>query len=56
MQVLNATALVTGATRGIGRTLVQALVSVGAKKIYVGARESPNSMGHLIANVLASCH
>jgi NAD(P)-dependent dehydrogenase (short-subunit alcohol dehydrogenase family) len=39
MQVLNSTALVTGANRGIGRALVQAILSAGAKKVYAAARD-----------------
>jgi NAD(P)-dependent dehydrogenase (short-subunit alcohol dehydrogenase family) len=36
-------ALVTGANRGIGRALVEALVSRGAKKVYAAARD-PTSL------------
>ena len=32
------TALVTGANRGIGEAVVDALVSAGAKKVYAAAR------------------
>ncbi|MBI3774696.1 MAG: SDR family oxidoreductase [Gammaproteobacteria bacterium] len=39
MQIRNATALVTGANRGIGLALVKALLNSGAKKIYAGARD-----------------
>jgi NAD(P)-dependent dehydrogenase (short-subunit alcohol dehydrogenase family) len=39
MQVLNSTALVTGANRGIGRALVQALLSAGAQKVYAAVRD-----------------
>ena len=38
MIIRNATALVTGANRGIGRALVHALVLGGAKKVYATAR------------------
>lgn len=39
MQIQNSTALVTGANRGIGRELVNALLRAGAKKVYAGARD-----------------
>lgn len=38
MQVQNATALVSGANRGIGRAYVEVLVKAGAKRIYATAR------------------
>ncbi|MEO0482840.1 MAG: SDR family oxidoreductase [Planctomycetota bacterium] len=38
MHVQNTTALVTGANRGIGRTLVDALLDAGAAKVYATAR------------------
>jgi NAD(P)-dependent dehydrogenase (short-subunit alcohol dehydrogenase family) len=39
MDIANATALVTGANRGIGRALVQSLLDAGAKKVYAAARD-----------------
>lgn len=39
MQIKNATALVTGANRGIGLALVKALLGSGAKKVYATARD-----------------
>lgn len=39
MKIQNASALVTGANRGIGRELVLALLKSGAKKVYAGARD-----------------
>lgn len=39
MQIQNSTALVTGANRGIGHELVNALLRAGAKKVYAGARD-----------------
>jgi NAD(P)-dependent dehydrogenase (short-subunit alcohol dehydrogenase family) len=39
MNLLNATALVTGANRGLGRALVQALLEAGAARVYAGARD-----------------
>ena len=32
-------ALVTGANRGIGKAIVEALLQQGAKKVYAGARK-----------------
>lgn len=39
MRIKNATALVTGANRGIGRELVKALLQAGVSKVYAGARD-----------------
>jgi len=39
MQVKDSVALVTGANRGIGRALVEALVERGASRIYAAARD-----------------
>lgn len=39
MDVRNATVLVTGANRGIGRALVQALLEAGAGRVYAAARD-----------------
>jgi NAD(P)-dependent dehydrogenase (short-subunit alcohol dehydrogenase family) len=39
MKIQNATALVTGANRGIGYALTDALLQAGAKKVYATARE-----------------
>jgi NAD(P)-dependent dehydrogenase (short-subunit alcohol dehydrogenase family) len=38
MQIQSATALVTGANRGIGHAFVNALLQAGAKKVYATAR------------------
>ncbi len=38
MKLANRTVLVTGANRGIGRALVDALLAAGVNKIYAGAR------------------
>lgn len=38
MKIENSIALVTGANRGIGRSLITALVNKGAKKVYAGVR------------------
>ena len=45
--IRDSTALVTGANRGIGRALVQALVDRGASKVYAGARD-PESLRSLV--------
>jgi NAD(P)-dependent dehydrogenase (short-subunit alcohol dehydrogenase family) len=42
MEIRNATALVTGANRGIGRALVAALLRTGAKTVYAASREARN--------------
>ena len=39
-KVSGKTALVTGANRGIGQAIVDALVSAGAAKVYAGARHT----------------
>lgn len=39
MKIQNATALVTGANRGIGSAFVNALLQAGAKKVYATARD-----------------
>lgn len=41
-------ALVSGANRGIGKALVEDLLSRGAKRVYAGAR-NPNSLSELVA-------
>src|SRR5262245_19775409 len=43
MQINGATALVTGANRGLGRRIAQALLDRGAAKVYAGAR-NPDSV------------
>jgi NAD(P)-dependent dehydrogenase (short-subunit alcohol dehydrogenase family) len=42
MEIRDATALVTGANRGIGRALVAALLQAGAKTVYAASREPSN--------------
>jgi len=42
MRIDNAVALVTGANRGIGAALVQALLAHGASKVYAAARREPD--------------
>jgi NAD(P)-dependent dehydrogenase (short-subunit alcohol dehydrogenase family) len=48
MKLQNATALVTGANRGIGRAFVQALLNAGVRKVYATARDR-NSLESLVA-------
>lgn len=43
MQINGATALVTGANRGLGRRITEALLDRGAAKVYAGAR-NPESV------------
>lgn len=47
MKVQNSTALVTGASRGIGRALVGALLQAGAKRVYAAARD-PGALANLV--------
>jgi len=44
MNIQNTVALVTGANRGIGAALVEALLERGASKVYAGARRE-NDLG-----------
>lgn len=48
MNINNKIALVTGANRGIGKALVEALLARGAKRIYASARNTEN-LAELIA-------
>jgi len=45
-KIEGAVALVTGANRGIGRALTQALLARGAKKVYAAARD-PKALADL---------
>lgn len=47
MKIQNSTALVTGASRGIGRALVGALLEAGAKRVYAAARD-PGTLAALV--------
>lgn len=47
-QISGTTALVTGANRGIGRAIVQALLQKGASKVYAGARD-PKQLVELVS-------
>jgi NAD(P)-dependent dehydrogenase (short-subunit alcohol dehydrogenase family) len=48
MNISNSTALVTGANRGLGASLVAALLEDGASKVYATARR-PESIDRLVA-------
>jgi NAD(P)-dependent dehydrogenase (short-subunit alcohol dehydrogenase family) len=48
LQVAGRVALVTGANRGIGRALVEALLARGARKVYAAARK-PEALADLVA-------
>jgi NAD(P)-dependent dehydrogenase (short-subunit alcohol dehydrogenase family) len=48
LQIAGTTALVTGANRGIGRALVEALLERGAARVYATARR-PEALGDLVA-------
>ena len=39
LNIENKTALVTGANRGIGKTITETFLNKGASKVYVGVRE-----------------
>jgi len=45
LKIQGATALVTGANRGIGRAITQALLDRGAAKVYAGARNPETLSG-----------
>jgi NAD(P)-dependent dehydrogenase (short-subunit alcohol dehydrogenase family) len=47
-QIAGTTALVTGANRGIGRAIVEALLARGAARVYAAARR-PESLADLVA-------
>jgi NAD(P)-dependent dehydrogenase (short-subunit alcohol dehydrogenase family) len=48
MKIENSVVLVTGASRGIGRSLVSALVEAGAKRVYAAARK-PEMLKDLVS-------
>ncbi|GHO99064.1 short-chain dehydrogenase [Reticulibacter mediterranei] len=43
MNIKDSVALVTGGNRGLGKSLVQALLAAGARKVYVGSRKLTES-------------
>lgn len=45
IRIGNSTALVTGANRGIGRALAEALLERGAKRVYAGVRDPASVQG-----------
>lgn len=47
--IQNSIALVTGANRGIGKAIVEALLARGAAKVYAGAR-NPDTLADLVAS------
>jgi NAD(P)-dependent dehydrogenase (short-subunit alcohol dehydrogenase family) len=46
MNIKNSTVLVTGSNRGIGKAFVQALLDLGAYKVYAGARHIDQIVKH----------
>ena len=48
MDIKGSVALVTGGNRGIGEAFVHALVEAGARKVYVGSRQTAGA-NHLVA-------
>lgn len=48
MKIEDAIVLVTGANRGLGRAVVEASLSAGARRVYAGARD-PRSLDGLVA-------
>ena len=49
MDISNSTILITGANRGIGRRIVDSLLTAGAPRIHAGARD-PAKLGALVEN------
>ena len=54
-EVSGKTALVTGANRGIGEAIVDALVAAGVKKVYAALATSRRSTRSWPATAHASC-
>jgi NAD(P)-dependent dehydrogenase (short-subunit alcohol dehydrogenase family) len=53
MKIENSVALVTGANRGIGKSLVHALLAAGAKKVYAAARSLDSLDGFALERRIA---
>ena len=50
MQINGSVALVTGANRGLGARLVQALLDAGAAKVYAASRTPGSVAAHVMAD------
>lgn len=51
MQVQDATILITGANRGIGRSLVDEALARGARRVYAGTRSPWDHVDERVARV-----
>ena len=53
MKIAGSVALVTGANRGLGKALVEALQAGGARKVYAAARNISTLIANDVINPLA---